>query len=205
MSRALVAACLAMAASGCLETRTSAFRCDDGACEAGRTCVDGWCVEQGGGGGDSGPTADGATPDAPFECPPGCDRCEGTTCVFECATALACQELIACPPGTDCRMECGGGGACEGGIDCTAGGDCVIQCTGDGSCAGPITCSGGDCDVACSGSPSCTGGLDCSAACACDTACTGGGACAPQPVCVPGGPCSQGGDCRSGPGSCNSC
>lgn len=207
MRLAAAAATAAILLSGCLETRTGAFRCGDGdTCEDGRTCVDGWCVLM------SNPIDapigdDGSMIDAPLQCPAACTRCEGATCVIECIGGLACMDPVVCPANFDCQVVCEGSGSCAGGIDCTAGGDCDLDCTGDGSCGGAITCSGGRCNIDCSGSNACDGGLDCSAACACDTSCSGPNACSMSaPVCRPGNPCTDGNDdCTSGPGACDNC
>jgi hypothetical protein len=201
---ALVVAIAALAVlSGCLETRTQAFRCNpDDTCDDGRSCIDGWCVEMNTPF-DGSPDPDGDTPDAPLECPADCTRCEGATCVVECDTAMACEAPIACPAGFDCQIACTGGGSCRGGIECTTGGDCAIECSGDGSCEALILCSGGACEVVCSGVNSCENGVDCSAACSCQTDCVGD--CNPAHDCRPGNCNNQDGTCKRTGGPCNQC
>ncbi len=182
-------------------------------CDADRTCVNGWCVDNGSPA-DADPTlpdadptlpdADPAAPDA-FACPAACNSCDiDNWCILTCDGADSCPTPVVCPAGVKCKVECNGIGSCAGGIDCSAASSCRIECTQQDSCAGLISCGEGFCRVECMGPSSCTGGIDCDTSCACDTLCDGTGSCTIAPLC-PGPPQCQGGPCSSLQGQCNSC
>ena len=209
--RALAVAGVAavIAASCSIDTRSGAFRCDNGTCPSGRVCQAGWCVSTGTpdtppGTPDS--SIDGAGhPDA-FTCPSACSSCNGTTCIIDCTTDGSCTSQIVCPPGIPCMVDCAGVGACAGGVQCTESSSCSVSCGGSTSCAGAIDCGAGKCSVSCGGPNSCAGVIDCATSCRCDTSCGGTGSCKQTPLCpAPTSQCRSGKICTSAPSACHSC
>ncbi|HTJ46507.1 MAG TPA: hypothetical protein VL463_30585 [Kofleriaceae bacterium] len=206
MIRAMLLSLAAMAIgwSCSIETRSGAFRCDNGACPTGRTCEAGWCVSNG-------------TPDAPggadgngnadaFVCPPACSSCNGNTCVITCDTAGSCASQVVCPAGFACMVDCAGMNSCAGGVDCSTSSSCSVSCGGDMSCAGATTCGAGACNVSCGGPNSCGGVIQCSSSCKCDTSCGGAGSCKQTPLCpAPTSQCKSGKICTSAPNVCHTC
>lgn len=110
----------------------------------------------------AGGAGDGCTPQAApgGACPPACDSCEGTTCIFECGTAPGekCDDdILSCPADFACEVRCDGKDACkDASVMCPLGYACHVSCDGDDSCKGTgILCAGGVCGVACNSPQSC--------------------------------------------------
>jgi hypothetical protein len=200
----LVAAALTLAACS-VDRRSERFVCAEPAdCEAGRTCVDGWCVVD-----DVSFDAAPGAPDAPADalvCPPACTRCDGDVCVIECIDPNGCAARVVCPPGMPCRVRCSGAGACPGGVDCASATACQIQCSTEGTCRGALLCGDGPCDISCSGSGSCIAGLNCESSCSCAVTCTGANSCMPSAALCPAPSCTSGAGCSTEPAAtCDTC
>lgn len=186
-----------------IDTRSDAFRCDNGACPTGRVCESGWCVSTGA---PDAPVIDSSMLPDGFVCPSECSSCSGDTCIISCTTAGACTSPVVCPTGMPCMVDCAGDNACAGGIDCTKASSCQISCGGNLSCAGATACGTGACNVSCGGPSSCKGAIACSQSCKCDTSCGGAGSCGTAPSCpAPLSQCRTGKICTSAPNSCHSC
>jgi hypothetical protein len=181
---------------------------DDGSCDAGLACTDGFCV-------------------AAAACPEGAEGCAcyaNGTCdakdgvAMTCNAANVCEAAAACTPGSlDCA--CGPGDSCDSGLLCQ-GGTCVtdsgctagtLNCTcGSGdTCDSGLLCQGGTCvtdpgctagtlNCACGAGDTCDSGLVCDAGtCVTDPGCTAGTlgcACGAGDTCGSGLAC-QGGTC----------
>jgi hypothetical protein len=169
---------------------------------AGRICVDGYCVLPGG--------VDASVPDASIDagsgsnnCPSPCTSCDFSstpTCTIDCAQTQACKGALKCPAGFACNVACDVAMACRSGVDCTAATSCNIGCTGVGTCH-DVSCGSGPCDVNCAAGESCHT-VSCGASCACDVMCAQavtGGICQ-NVTCTTG----QNGTCSVAPPSCTS-
>lgn len=108
-------------------------------------------------------------PPAPTEpCPAQCDRCEGSTCIFDCNYPYACGLLLPpCPAGWGCTALCTGPGACAApfGLQC-ADGPCLLQCGVSTCLGGRMICGTGPCETRCQGG-SAPPGVECGSACSC--------------------------------------
>lgn len=201
---AVVAAIIAGPGCG-IDPRSTDYQCDQGACEGGRTCIDGWCVLE--------DDRDAASSDGGIDavgvdagpCPSVCTSCVANTCLIRCAGTNSCAQRILCPPGMACEVDCAGEGSCRNGVWCQDAIDCKIDCDGDGSCGGSMRCGDAACDVTCGGTASCAQGIDCHLSCACDTecaptACGGDGNDCPGPAA-----CMALDECTSTPNGCDTC
>jgi hypothetical protein len=207
----LILAALVATVTACsVDRRSEQFACTEPTdCEAGRRCIEGWCVL-----GTDGPIVDGppgaddASSDAPtdaFQCPPACTRCDGDVCVFECTEPNSCSTRIVCPPGVACHVRCSGAAACAGGVDCASATTCQIQCATEGTCRGALLCGDGPCNISCSGAGSCIAGVNCESSCSCSVTCQGSNSCSPAAAC-PADACRAGSGCKTDPSAaCNTC
>lgn len=181
--RAAVLALAAVAAGCSLDHVSDELACaTPSECSAGRTCVDGYCVE------------------VAVACPGVCQSC--VTATRSCALDGDATPTgnVTCPADWNCTITCGRD-ACRN-VDCREAASCIVTCDGDQACDS-VRCGDGRCDVTCTGQDACTD-VDCRDSCACDVTCTDADACS-NPAQCPGNPCESGDGCTSDPGSCNQC
>jgi hypothetical protein len=181
----LVVSLLIGLVSGCsINRRSDALACQTSAeCEAGRTCLDHFCVVAGSSG-DAG------------VCPPECSRCLNGTCFFDC-TLQRCSRLT-CPLGWKCDILCGPNNCNR--IDCTDS-QCNITCLGESACTN-IDCGALPCSITCTGRRACDN-VDCSDSCACGVLCTTLESCTNDVTCPTG--CDSGNGCQAQTPACNTC
>jgi hypothetical protein len=129
----VVVVAAALATSCSINHRSSDYACTQQSdCEAGRTCVGGFCVDDGlpkdartGVDAttpvDARPVVD-AQPDAPVQpvCPSQCTSCNFAMheCRIDCTQTNCVTQAVVCPPGWNCDIACSTQGACDEGIDC---------------------------------------------------------------------------------------
>ena len=195
-------------AQGCQITHKSGeFACTKTAdCNAGRDCVDGFCVVSGTEQIDSPvSTGDGHTGDGNGSngCPAQCTSCSVSqkTCVIDC-TGTDCSGTMTCPPGYSCDVKCDTDNSCRNGVVCAGTTNCKVECSGKNACQN-VQCGTSACDVECTGTMSCKT-VTCGASCACDVKCTGTSSCGDTVVCTSPA-CHIGLGCSSLPTTCHSC
>ena len=130
MVKTLLAGTALLAAMSCfVDRRSDTLTCTTTAdCASGRTCTNGYCLEQSG-------------------CPDHCASCDTTTTPKTCIVAGTSGDDFTCPSGFHCLVNCGANGC--GDITCSSGSQCTIVCTGNSAC-GTIACSNAcACDVTC--------------------------------------------------------
>jgi hypothetical protein len=210
----------AIATSCSVQHRSQDFACTDPSqCATGRTCINGFCVDNSpadAATGDGNLPGDGNSPfpDAPGSCPQPCTSCDlgSMTCTIDCLLdPTVCASEVDCPPGYKCNILCNDNNACTAGVHCDQATACVINCTGKSSCA-DVVCGPGACTIACSGSDSCTSdnagdAIDCSTSCACEVTCTGQRSCFGTVACPDGcnSVSTNGVGCEDTTSGCNSC
>jgi hypothetical protein len=202
MKSALLALSLVLA--GCsIQHRSDAYACTQTSeCNNGRTCVDGFCVVNGGGV-DAPRPGDATMGGDASSCPAGCSSCNTAqhTCTIDCRSSN-CNGQVACPAGYRCDIMCDTDNSCRNGVDCQAALSCNVTCSGTSSCRN-VQCGLGPCDINCSGPSSCRG-IACNSSCACDVTCTGNQSCAALIQCTSLA-CKSGLGCTSVPNVCHSC
>jgi hypothetical protein len=89
-------------------------------------------------------------------CPMECDRCEGNTCVFECAGIDACKDdTLRCPPDRPCAVACSDYHACDSvRVECPEAHSCSVDCAGERACEKlELRCRAGTCSLHCGTGP----------------------------------------------------
>jgi len=133
-ARYLLAGGALLAVMSCFVDRKSdSLACKTTAdCASGRTCSDGYCIEQSSSG-----------------CPAHCATCDTTTTPKTCIVSDTGGDDFTCPSGYKCLVNCTANGC--GDITCASDSQCNILCNGDSAC-GSIQCSNAcACDVTCNG------------------------------------------------------
>ncbi|MGE0550708.1 MAG: hypothetical protein AB7O24_08210 [Kofleriaceae bacterium] len=197
-----VVVCAAVAASCSIEHRSGELQCTTQSdCADGRLCVDGFCVQQGGGPSDA--RSDSTMPDA-LLCPPQCSSCNlaEKSCTIDCAvTSCTGNAAVVCPVGWACSVACSVQNSCRNGVICGGATSCKVQCSGIDTCRN-VECGLGPCAVTCSGPQSCRD-ISCGNSCACDVTCAITAAC--DDVSCTDLSCTSINGCSSSQFDCNTC
>jgi hypothetical protein len=138
-------------------------------CEAGRVCMEGYCVVG---------TFQDARIDAPADaaiCP---TECQGN-CNFQTKTCTingAGGGAISCPATWNCVINCPVDGAC-GDINCTQSQSCKLACGAPGACRN-VNCDSGNCSITCDGGGTVKACNNINCQGRCDVLCMGNDSCA---------------------------